>query len=161
MLTNCVSWHLYNQLCTAIKLHELYDKQGIRVLDEVAPTWEAVAPFLGFDENMIKTIQRDTHGDASRGCRRMFEEWLKGASHQLPTWETLAGALNQAELNTLANKIESELVRSALGASSSGFSSASIPAMSKASAPQSFHANGKVKYTLLETDITVHNILSL
>ena len=120
--------------------------QGIRVLDEVAPSWESVAPFLGFDENMIKTIQRDMHGDASRGCRLMFEKWLKGASHQPPTWETLAGALNQAELNALANKIETEVVRDTSGATSGGSNSTPIPAMSQASTAQLPHANGKVKY---------------
>ena len=104
------------------------------MIDEVASRWEDVAVALGFSGNTIDIVKRDEYGDASTGCSKMFQKWLKGAGSQPPTWETLVAALYEAKLDTLANKIETTLTPSAAGEPST--TSTSTPSPNQASTPQ-------------------------
>ena len=116
-------------------------------MDEVTPHWEDVAVALKLDGNMIDTVKRDMYGDASHGCRLMFEKWLNGAGSQPPTWDTLVAALYEAKLNTVANKIETELRAHTSGASSADSTSPS--SIKQLNAMQSFATSVKVKLSFL------------
>ena len=100
----------YNYVISVPKLHQLEFLEGngrtVRVIKEVATTWEEVGLSLHFEASDISRIERDNHQQSVQASRVVFSEWLEGRGRQPTTWGTLIKALKEAGLQTVANDLE-------------------------------------------------------
>ena len=81
----------------------------VRVIDNVAPTWEDFAIALGFKPCTIKTVLRNHRSDAREACRQILSMWLEQVEENLAkpvTWATLIQCLVDAELSCLAEELK-------------------------------------------------------
>ena len=69
--------------------------------------WEDLALFLEFDYDVIKIIRDNNKRDTCvEACEEMLHRWLEGEACQPVTWGRLIEAIRDAELDTLARRIE-------------------------------------------------------
>ena len=80
----------------------------MRIRDEAADRWRDLAAQLNFKRGVIKIIEKD-----SDGCEDAFDDlisrWLDGAGRQPVVWKTLLSALNDIELQVLAQDVQQVL----------------------------------------------------
>ena len=74
---------------------ESYEKFGTCLLNDT----------LG---NMVNNIKHDHRGNVKSTLHQMFTVWLSGKGKRPETWEVFVGCLRGANLNYLADKIESQ-----------------------------------------------------
>ena len=75
----------------------------VRVIENVAPHWQALAVALRFDQSRIKIIEEDYKSSTEKACQEMFMRWLRG-EHDLASpcsWCTLLKCLSRAGLTVV------------------------------------------------------------
>ena len=78
----------------------------LKITDRVSAKWKDVALRLHFEGHCIDIIEINCHYQAVPACRTMFTRWLEGYGHKPKTWRTLIIALKEANLSTVAEKLE-------------------------------------------------------
>ena len=63
-----------------------------------ATKWKQLGSQLNIEQQLIKIIDHNHHGDCERCCREMLSRWLEEKAH--PTWEMLISALDKISLTT-------------------------------------------------------------
>ena len=97
------------------RIHELdrIDHRGhtVRVISGCAAKWEQVALRLYFDGNTIQSINKDSFYKTADACTTMFDVWLNGREglREPRTWATVVKILQEADLRTLSEKLNSVL----------------------------------------------------
>ena len=61
-----------------------------------------MAPQLGFDVPVIRTIERDTHSKCEDACHEMFIRWLETKK---ASWRSLLSALEAIDKQVLASDL--------------------------------------------------------
>ena len=78
------------------------------VIPRIAADWKDVAYSMGYQYNVVKTIEKESHYQIKECCQNLLAEWLK--KHD-PTWETLIKYIKDVDnLVAAAEKIEEDLV---------------------------------------------------
>ena len=89
------------------QLQKLVCPSGVtlKVIKSVAAKWESIAIALDID---YSTEQRDfSHVEAA--CIAILRRWIDGEGEQPATWNTLIGALEDADYLNLAKDLRKEL----------------------------------------------------
>ena len=91
-------------------LHELEYLEGkiytVEVIEELAYHWKEIATYLHFEFSDIERIENNCHYLRVDASWQIFREWLEGKGQEPVTWEALIKVLYEAELTTLAKKLE-------------------------------------------------------
>lgn len=105
-----LSWFIMCSSALVPKLYELsfmeFHGQQVRVIDDAAPEWKALALRLQFDGAAIKTINQSTFYQPVDACREMLHQWLCGKGLRPSTWNTLIAAFRDIDESSLANKLD-------------------------------------------------------
>ena len=91
------------------ELHKLSRGDKIvKIRDEAASRWKDLAIQLNFHRGVIKTIQKDSDGNED-AFDELMSRWLEGAGRKPVIWRTLIRALEDIDLNVLAQNIQQTL----------------------------------------------------
>ena len=85
-------------------------KERVNIIKQVAPWWRKIGRSLQFDRGHLESI---SDAECSKGdeacCRRLFQQWLKGAGVQPAQWDALLEALARSGMHTLVEDIAETL----------------------------------------------------
>ena len=62
---------------------------------------------LHFEDHCINVIEMNCHYQPVPACHAMFSQWLQGNGREPRTWRTLIVALEEANLHTIAQELQS------------------------------------------------------
>ena len=78
------------------------------VIPRIKAEWKDVAYSMGYESDVVKAIEKESHYQIKECCQNLLAEWLK--KHD-PTWETLIKYIKDVDnLVAAAEKIEEDLV---------------------------------------------------
>ena len=82
------------------------------IIATIAQDWKNFGIYLDFDETgcTLSRIANDCPLNSMDCCTQMMREWLEGTGKQPATWATLIALLRDAEMNDLAEQVETTIV---------------------------------------------------
>ena len=81
----------------------------VKIISTVAPKWRALGDQLDFDEfgSKLDAIETKNNKDPEKGCREMFQYWLKGNGVRPCSWCKLIELLEDCDFEVLAEQVNS------------------------------------------------------
>ena len=96
-------------------IHTGHDRPALKLLNKyvrnrVSSKWHDLGLELleQEDEDGLNEIESNNPNDVSKGCKEMFQLWLRKCTNA--TWNQLIQALKEVELNNVATTIEGMLM---------------------------------------------------
>ena len=95
------------------ELRELHilsrDDKTVRIRDGAASKWKDLAIQLNFQPGTINIIQSDSYYRSEDAFDMVMSRWLNGGGRHPVTWKTLIRALEDIDLNVLAQDVQQTL----------------------------------------------------
>lgn len=90
------------------QLYRLEGRNGriVEVIERATPRWRRLAFSLNLRAAVVNIIEQDSRSQVVTACEKVLDQWMITASRKPVIWRTLIQALQESELNTLANDLE-------------------------------------------------------
>ena len=98
---------------TMHQLQTLMGKDGrmVRVIQQIAHSWEQAAFALHFHDTVVKTIQKNNFFQAEPACWDMLSRWISGQVETISpiSWDTIIESLNGCRFQELTKELDAAL----------------------------------------------------